>query len=109
MANNEKVLGILSYIPLFGLISIFLGKTSFVRHHANQGLVLFIFELICGAAVTVLSFVLGIIPIVGGFMKWLIGSVIGLACLALIIYGIYNAATNKTAKLPVIGEFTIIK
>ncbi|MGN0687018.1 MAG: hypothetical protein ACI4KA_02800 [Oscillospiraceae bacterium] len=109
MANNDKLYGILSYIPLIGLISIFMGKTPFVRHHANQGLVLFIFELICGAAVTVLSIVLGIIPIVGGFMKWLIGSVIGLVCLALIIYGIYGAATEKTLKLPVIGEFTIIK
>ena len=49
MNNDEKIMGVLSYLYIFVLIPIFLGpKTPFVRSHANQGLVLVGIRIIAG-------------------------------------------------------------
>ena len=45
--QNNKALAVLSYIGIFVLIPIFAGKNSpYARYHANQGLVLFLAEII---------------------------------------------------------------
>ena len=56
--ENNKLMGILSYIGILVLIPIFAAKDDpFVRYHANQGLVNFIVALVAS--------VLTAIPIVG--------------------------------------------
>lgn len=100
-ANNNKVMGVLAYLGILVLIPILAAKESpFARFHANQGLVLWIAEIIAGVA----GAILGWIPIIGG----LISTALSLASLALTIIGIINVCNGKAKELPVIGKFTLL-
>lgn len=107
--SSEKGMGVLCYISLLCLIPLITGKTPFVKYHANQGLVLLITSLICGAVSTICSLVLRIIPLLGGIVAGLISGVLGLAVLALAIIGIINVVNGETKPLPVIGGITLLK
>lgn len=100
--EDNKVMSILAYIgPLF-LIPLFAAsKSKFARFHTNQGLVLFILDVLLSVATAVL----GLLPVVG----WVAGTLSGLIVLALMIFGIYNAATGRARELPLIGNIILIK
>ena len=69
---NNKVFAILAYFGLLVLIPILAAPNSkFARYHANQGLTLFILEIIC-------MFV-GVIPFIGGLIA-LAGSIFAFVC-----------------------------
>ena len=113
--QNNKVLAVLSYIGIFVLIPIFAGKNSpYARYHANQGLVLFLAEIIWWVFCSVINLALGFLDIFGPLF-WIIHSVVdgilgilSLAFLALVIYGIVNAVTGKAKPLPFLGRFTLL-
>lgn len=91
---NNKVFAILAYFGILFLIPLLAAKESkFARFHANQGLILFIVEIIVG----ILSF----IPIVG-LLLWI-------ATIVLAVLGIVNAANGKAKELPLIGKFKLLK
>lgn len=95
---KNKVMAILSYIGLLFLVPLLAAKDSpFARYHANQGIVLFIVQLIGTAATQ--------IPYAGPF----IGSVINVFTLVFAIIGIVNAYKGKAKELPLIGRFRILK
>lgn len=101
-ANNNKVMGVLAYLGILVLIPILAAKESpFARYHANQGLVLWIAEMIAG----VVGSILVLIPILGG----LLSTALSLASLALTIIGIVNVCNGKAKELPLIGKFTLLK
>ena len=100
--NGNKVMAILSYFGILVLIPIFAAKNdAFARYHANQGLVLFLVDIICG----ILGSIIGEIPVVGGIITTALGVVI----FVLMILGIINAAKGETKPLPLIGGISIIK
>lgn len=102
--EDNKVMALLSYIgPLFLVPMLAASNSKFARYHANQGLVLFLAELILSAV----SWVLNFIPI--SFVWWLFGSVSGLASLIYLILGIYNAVSGKAKELPLIGHIRLYK
>lgn len=109
MENNgtAKVISVLDYIGILWILGLFVEKDNAdVKFHTNQGLILFILELICGVAAGVFR----ILPFIGGILSWLVGSVLGLACFVLAILGIVNAAQGQRKPLPVIGGlFQFIK
>lgn len=81
---ENKDIAALGYIWVLSLFVYFYRRNSpFVRHHARQGIVLFI-----------LSIVIWMIPVVGRFLE--------LGVLALVIMGFLNAAQGKYAPLPLI-------
>ncbi|MBR3611270.1 MAG: DUF4870 domain-containing protein [Oscillospiraceae bacterium] len=95
--ENNKLMGILSYIGILVLIPIFAAKDDpFVRYHANQGLVNFIVALVAG--------VLTAIPIVG-----IVAGLVGIVCFVFSILGIINAVKGEMKPLPFIGGIQIIK
>lgn len=97
-ANNEKVMAILAYLGILVIVPILVAKDSeFVQYHANQGLVLFIAEIIL--------FAIGIIPILG----WLISFLGSLGVIVLAIMGILNAVNHKKEPLPLIGGYQILE
>ena len=99
---DNKGMAVLAYIGILFLIPLLAAPNSrFARFHANQGLVLFLAEVVLGAA----GGVLGLIPFVG----WIISGAIGIVCLAFMIIGIVNAANGKAKELPLIGSFKLIK
>lgn len=96
--EDNKIYGILAYIGILFIVPLLAApKSKFAKFHANQGCVLFIAEVALS--------VVAVIPILG-WLVWVFGS---LACLVLAIMGIINAANGKMEKLPLVGDFEIIK
>lgn len=104
MDSNEKAFGILAYIGWLVLVPILAGKSEFSKFHANQGIILAIVETV----ISILIFVLGLIPVVGLILR-IVVSLVDLACLILAIMGIVNAANGQMKPLPIIGEIKILK
>lgn len=102
--EDNKVMALLSYIgPLFLVPMLAAPRSKFARYHANQGLVLFLAELILGVAIWVLKF----IPI---SLVWqIVGAVSGLVSLIYLILGIYNAVGGRAKELPLIGHIRLYK
>ena len=107
--QKNKVMAILAYFGILVVVPLFAAKESkFARFHANQGLVL----LICDAAYSVgygiLSSILDHFAHNLSFATLLLG-VIPLVLFVFSILGIINAASGKATKLPVVGDFRILK
>ena len=94
--EDDKLMGILSYIGILCLIPLLTKKDDeFVFFHAKQGLVLFIAEVIT-------TFV-AVIPILG----WIIAPIAGLIWFLLSIIGIINVLGDKKKELPVLGKYAV--
>lgn len=107
--QNNKTMGILSYIGLLVLVPIFAAKNSkFARFHANQGLVLVIAQAIITTVLSILAAILAHIPFVGWLFALLIRLVIPVVYIPSII-GIINAAKGQAKELPIIGGIRILK
>lgn len=100
--ENNKVFAILSYIGILFVVGLIAApKSKFARFHANQGIVLFIIEIVLGIVSGIVSF----IPVVSG----IVSAVVGIISLVYMVIGIYNSASGKAKELPVIGGISIIK
>lgn len=111
--EKNKVLAIVGYIfpILFFIPLVTEAKDSiYAKFHSNQQLILLIFGFAGGIGLTIISSILAFIPVLGPIVGMLILPVFWLACLALVIIGIINAANGARKKLPVIGGIaTLIK
>lgn len=106
--NTEKIIAIVSYLGIIGLILYFAkaAKTPFGQFHCKQGANLSIIELICSVAIGIIS---GVLSAAGVSF---LGSFLGLINWAIYIFGIIGiiwAAQGKQEKLPVIGNIEILK
>jgi len=108
-AQDNKVMGILSYIIFF--IPLLTGdykKSPFVKFHCNQGTVLAIFSIILSVGWSILAGILTItivlIPIV-----LIVSGLLWLVPVIFMVLGIINVCNGKMEKLPLIGNYTIIK
>ena len=95
--DNNKTMAGLAYL-IFFLPLIACPQSQYAKFHANQGLMLFIL-------VAVGNIVLTLIPIIG----WILLPLFGLITLALGILGLVNGFTGKAKRLPIIGNFDILK
>jgi|PlaIllAssembly_1097288.scaffolds.fasta_scaffold1335339_1 uncharacterized membrane protein len=111
--EKNKVLAIVGYIfpILFFIPLVTEAKDSiYAKFHANQQLILLIFCSAGGIGLTIITFIFAFIPVLGPIVGMLLLPVFWLACLALMIIGIINAANGARKKLPVIGGIaTLIK
>ena len=97
-------MGLLAYLWILWLIPLLAAKNSkFAKYHANQGLILFIVEVLGGTVLGILT----IIPYVG-FVFWILLSLFELLCLIFAVLGIVNAVQGKAKQLPLIGKFKLI-
>ena len=96
--RRSSRLSLLSYFGILFLIPLILHNDDpFARFHANQGLVLFLFE----AAVNIAA---GLIPL-GGLVR-LAGGIVTVLCM---IRGVRSVLAGRMDKLPVIGDFRLIR
>lgn len=108
--ESNKLYAALCYIPIICIFPI-LAKTfrsGFVRFHANQGLVLFILEIVISA----LFYALSLIPIAGkilSFPLYIASSFVNLVFLILIVYGAATAYMGLARVIPIIGKIRIFK
>src|SRR3989337_871590 len=91
---ENKAMAAIGYLGILFLIPLLAKKDSpYAQFHAKQGMVLFIFEIICG--------VVYVVPVVG----WVLGSIGYLLGFILFIMGLINALGGKTQPLPIIGSY----
>jgi uncharacterized membrane protein len=108
-AEKNKIFGILAYLGILCLVPILVAKDSpFAKYHANQGLVLFVLEIIIWALLFGVNIILGMLPGGLGFLSAIFG-LLYLAPLLLLVIGVINAAAGKCVPLPVIGGIKLIK
>lgn len=94
---GENIEGLLSYLGWWvtGLVFYFLEpENKFVRFHAMQSIVVF-------GAVTIVGFLLGLIPIIG----WILSPILWLAGVLLTLWLMYKAYLGERYKLPWAGDF----
>ena len=97
MESQNKLMAALSYLGILVLIPIFAAKDdAFARYHANQGLVLFVANVIIS--------VLACIPLVN-----IVAGILGLVTFVFMILGIINAVKGEMKPLPFIGGIIILK
>lgn len=116
--EHNRPLAVLSYVGPFVVIPlVFARESKFARFHANQGLILFLLEFALWACNWVLGFFF--MPVVlttsSGFFD-AVAHLYGLAAgalwtiLAVLSFvGILHAIAGANDKLPVIGNFSIVK
>ena len=115
-AQANKAMGVLAYIGILFLVPLFSAKDSpFARFHANQGLVLCIFEvgyfivyMILSAILTALMFTSTAGFTIFGLLITLLG-LLALIFPVFAIIGIVNAVGGKCKPLPVIGNIKLLK
>ena len=109
--RKNKGMALLCYLGVLVVIPMIFGLHSkFVRHHANQGLILFTLEVIAWAGCNT-AMLLGY-PLVHlsamVYLTSLIGGLIWLGFTLLALMGLLHVAGDSYASLPVIGEYEII-
>lgn len=104
--ENNKILSLFAYLGILFLIPLLAAPNSkFARFHTNQGLVLFLADIILSVVMSIFAF----IPVVGWILVGIVGGILGIIFLVLMILGIVNAVTGKAKELPVIGKIKILK
>lgn len=94
--KNNKTNAVLSYFGILIIIPLLdenAKKSPFAKFHMNQGLILIIAGFIAG------------------FVSWIpvIGWAISLALFIIWLIGVIGAAQGEMKKLPLIGDFQILK
>lgn len=108
-ADKNKIFGILAYIGILCLVPILAAKDSpYGKYHGNQGLVLFLLEIIIGVCLFIINVFIAMMPGILGYIS-LVLSVVWVGPLILAILGIINAAAGKCVPLPLIGKFKLLK
>ncbi len=96
--SNNKVMSFLSYLWILFIVPLIAAPNSpYAKFHANQGLLLFLFDIIIA--------IVAMIPVVG----WIISAVGGALMLIFRIIGIVNSLKGEAKELPLIGKYRIIK
>jgi len=101
--EQNKIMAVFAYFGILFIIPLLAAPNSqYAKFHANQGLVLFICEII-------VSVVSGIVTGILWFIGPIVGSLLGLLIFILMIIGIINASQGNAKELPLIGGIKIIK
>ena len=100
LEQDVKILSAIGYIGLLFLVPYLVKpKDKFAVFHANQGLLLLV-------ATVVINAIGSIIPVIGWFIILPLG---GIFTLVLFILGIISALKGEEKRLPLIGNFDLLK
>jgi uncharacterized membrane protein len=109
--RQNKGMALLSYLGVLVVIPLVFGQHSkFVRHHLNQGLMLFVLEVVAWVGCKIIM-LLGYPLLHFHAMVYLtsfIGGLIWLVFGLLSLLGLLHVAGGSFANLPVIGEYEVI-
>ena len=104
--SKNKVFAVLSYFGILFILPLLCCKDSaYAKFHANQGLLIFILELVVGILRAIFGAIGGVFAVVGGIVTGLIS----LLTLVFFILGLVSAAQGTMKPLPLIGSIRIIK
>lgn len=91
--ESNKGIAAIGYIGILFLIPLLKKDSAYAQFHGKQGMILFIFEVVC--------WFVAMIPVIG-YMISVLGSIFAFI---LFIIGLMNALNGKKQPLPVIGQF----
>lgn len=102
--ENNKLMAVLSYIGFLWVIPYIArrNESPYVRFHLNQGLPLLIGYVIMSVFGFILPSLMGVF---GRTFMWIIRT----ALMIFTVLGVFNAASGKAKKLPVIGDLNLMK
>ncbi len=96
--EDNKVIAAIGYITVLCLVPLMMAKDSpFAQHHAKQGLVLFIAEVV----IFFLNGILAFIPIIG----WLVAVVLNVGVVVLALMGIMKSLQGEKWEMPLLGQY----
>lgn len=108
--QQNKFIAVFAYLGILVLIPWLAGKHSrFARFHANQGLSLFIAEVLFNVSLSVLRFINRLSFIHLGWLIGILSTFSFIAFMVLSIWGVVNVCTGRAAKLPILGEVRLLK
>ncbi len=100
--------GALAYVtlipPILFLVMEPYNKDKFIRFHSFQSLFLHAGVFVAWIGVLILTFIIGLIPVVGWIIDILLYLALGLGLFIVWILCIYKAYQNQSWELPVIGK-----
>lgn len=95
VTSDEKIWGLVSYIPLMALMALVLKPSSdFIKLHGRQGLLIFL--------IFFFSIFVYLVPFIGP----LIGVIIHFALIAIGLFSMYQAFIGNWWKIPVLGDIS---
>ena len=101
--SKNKVFAILSYFGILFILPLICCKDSaYAKFHANQGLLIFLMEIVVGIVAGVIG---AIIPLLGSILSL----VISIMVFVFFILGLVSAVKGTMKPLPLIGGIKIIK
>ena len=107
--QQNKFLAVFAYLGILVVIPWLAGKNSpFARFHTNQGLTLFIAEVLFNVSLGALRFINRLSFIHFGLLISIL-SMFSIVFGVLSIWGIVNVCTGKFAKLPILGEVRLLR
>lgn len=98
--EKNKVWAAISYLGIIGIIIALVCEAKdspFVKFHLNQSIGLLI--------ASVVAFAVAMVPVLG----WIIAPLLWLVILVFMVMGLINAAQGQLKRLPLIGNFDLIK
>jgi len=105
--KENRFLCILCYISVLFVAPLVLHPNSrYVKYHANQGLILFLFEILVSIVTFPISFIFRIIHL--GFIGWTISTTFSLVLAFLALYGILSTCSGYIRPLPLIGNAFVL-
>ncbi len=101
----------IAYLGPFWFIGILSDKRNHpkLRFHLNQGLVLFIAEMIVFLAVFFVGGLIGRIPYVGGILEWILWLAAVGCAFWLAVSGMLTVAADIKKRLPWIGKIDLLR
>lgn len=104
----SNVAGALAYFtiipPIIFLVVEPFNKDRFVKFHSFQALFLNAAVFVLMIGLTILSFIIGMIPVVGAIVALLLWPIIGLGLFAMFVFLMYKAYNEEKFMLPFIGN-----
>ncbi len=92
---NQRLLAAMSYVWVLFVFPLLLGRgNDFVQHHARQGIVLFVFEII--------TILLALVPFFGWFIFAPLGT---FASVIFAVAGAKSALEGKMWNMPFLGAY----
>jgi uncharacterized membrane protein len=105
---EENVAGALAYVTIIPAIVFLLiepyNKNRFVRFHSFQCLFVAVALIIVDVALSIISAIFHLVPVIGWFVAALMWPLYSLAVLALWLLLVIKAYQHQIYKLPVIGD-----
>ncbi len=93
VSSDEKLWGLISYVPLVGLIGLVVKpESAYIRLHGRQGLLLFL--------IFFFSIFVYLLPFIGP----LVGAIIHIGVIVLGVFSMYHAFIGNWWKIPAIGD-----